>query len=461
MKPDQDTEIAVIGAGVAGIATAYYLCTEYHKRSVLLIDARPPMSFTSAQSGDNYRNWWPHPVMARFTNDSIDLMERIALESSNVLNMTRGGYVLATRRAEIDPVVAALHAGYDGADPAPIRWHGDPSSRSYRAPEAGTWQEAPEGVDVLSNQALIRRSFPAFSSEIRHVVHIRRAGGISGQQMGQYMLERIRDAGGKTRRGLLKSVGQDRRFVLEVERPDGTERFRADVVVNAAGPFAAEVAAMLGVTLPLENVFQQKLAFEDAQGAVPRDMPFSVDLDARELDWTHEERELLAEDPDLAWLAGTLPGGTHCRPDGGAGGTWVKLGWAYNSTPGVAQQDLAGDPRMDPQFPEIVLRGAAALNPAPERYVEAPPGCRAHYGGYYPMTRENWPLIGPLGPGGAFVVGALSGFGSMAACAAGSLGAAWIAGGDLPAYAASLSLSRYDDEKLMAGITNATDKGIL
>ncbi len=61
------TDCLVIGAGIAGIATAYYLCTRYKKASVLLVDSRPAMSFTSAQSGDNYRNWWPHPVMTAFT----------------------------------------------------------------------------------------------------------------------------------------------------------------------------------------------------------------------------------------------------------------------------------------------------------------------------------------------------------------------------------------------------------
>lgn len=56
-------------------------------------------------------------------------------------------------------------------------------------------------------------------------------------------------------------------------------------------------------------------------------------------------------------------------------------------------------------------------------------------GGYYPMTRENWPLIGPLGVDGAYIAGALSGFGSMTACAAGAICAAWIVDRDLPDYA--------------------------
>jgi glycine/D-amino acid oxidase-like deaminating enzyme len=194
MSVVRNVEIVVIGAGVAGIATAYYLCTRFRKQSVLLVDGRQPMSFTSAQSGDNYRNWWPHPTMVEFTNASIDLMEQIATESSNVLQMTRGGYAAASRKENIDGSIADLHAGYGGEDPNLVRIHDKSSAENYRVPETQNWMDAPDGVDVLSNQQLIRRTFPAFSDDIANVVHIRRAGDISSQQMAQYMLGRIDDA---------------------------------------------------------------------------------------------------------------------------------------------------------------------------------------------------------------------------------------------------------------------------
>ena len=49
-------EVAVISAGNIGIAVAYYLVAEQQVRSVALIDPREPMSLTSAQSGESYRN---------------------------------------------------------------------------------------------------------------------------------------------------------------------------------------------------------------------------------------------------------------------------------------------------------------------------------------------------------------------------------------------------------------------
>ena len=125
------------------------------------------------------------------------------------------------------------------------------------------------------------------------------------------------------------------------------------------------------------------------------------------------------------------------------------------------QEDLANEPASDPQFPEIAMRGAAAFLPALRPYIETPPTRFTHYGGYYTMTEENWPLIGPMGPSGAFVVGALSGFGSMSACAAGSLCASWICDKQLPGYANALSLARYDNSEFLAELQQSSDKGLL
>jgi len=100
MPAETHVDVAIVGAG---IATAYYLCVHHSARSVLLIDSRQAMSFTSAQSGDNYRNWWPHPTMAEFTNRSIDLMEALADESSNIFRICR------SRRWPSEQVVRGLN----------------------------------------------------------------------------------------------------------------------------------------------------------------------------------------------------------------------------------------------------------------------------------------------------------------------------------------------------------------
>ncbi|MCA2971841.1 MAG: FAD-binding oxidoreductase, partial [Acidobacteriaceae bacterium] len=105
-------DVAIIGTGSIGLAVAYYLVRDHGVRRVALIDPLPPMSLTSAQSGENYRNWWPHRVMTAFTDHSIDLMERLDECSGGRLRMTRGGYALVTRRERPGDLIDALHLGY-------------------------------------------------------------------------------------------------------------------------------------------------------------------------------------------------------------------------------------------------------------------------------------------------------------------------------------------------------------
>jgi glycine/D-amino acid oxidase-like deaminating enzyme len=106
---------------------------------------------------------------------------------------------------------------------------------------------------------------------------------------------------------------------------------------------------------------------------------------------------------------------------------------------------------VDEQLPEIALRGLAAMAPGLGAYLANVP--RAFIdGGYYTRTRENRPLIGPLAVEGAFIAGGFSGFGLMAACAAGELVAAHVTGGPLPAYAPAFLPARYEDPAYLAAL---------
>jgi glycine/D-amino acid oxidase-like deaminating enzyme len=450
-------DTAVLGAGIVGIAVAYYLATEHGIRSIVVIDPLDPMSLTSARSGENYRNWWPHPLMTAYTDHSIDLMERIAAETGNRINMTRRGYALVTRQASPHELIDDLFRGYAAIPDRPIRVHEPGSSRAYVPSASEAWERAPIGVDVLCDPALIRSTFPSFAHDVSTVLHVRRAGSISGQQLGQFMLETTCEAGGRLLRGQVTGIDGAQPFALRVKTTEGSVQVRAERIVNAAGPFLNDVATMFGEQLPVSCVYQQKISFEDRDGAIPRDMPFSIDLDANEIAWSAEERAILLEDPAAAKLLGPMPGGIHCRPDGAAEGKWIKLGWAYNERPTDPHE---AEP-VDSQFPDIVLRGASRLNPALKSYIGRLPRGAHHYGGYYTMTSENLPLIGPMRISGTYVAGALSGFGTMAACASGATCAAWIAGGHMPSYARALSLARYEDHELMSELAALSSKGVL
>jgi glycine/D-amino acid oxidase-like deaminating enzyme len=130
----------------------------------------------------------------------------------------------------------------------------------------------------------------------------------------------------------------------------------------------------------------------------------------------------------------------HLRPVDRAQGDELFLLWTYHT----AAANFEWPPVFDPDYAEVCLRGASAMVPGLARYA----GQGRHAvtdGGYYCKTAENRPLIGPLPIEGAYVIGALSGYGIMAAQAAAELVSAHLTGGDLPAYAQALLPSRYDD----------------
>ena len=451
-----DVDILVIGAGIVGIATAYYLAVQHKRSRLLIIDESQPMALTSAQSGENYRNWWPHPVMADFTNHSTDLMEDIARRTDNRIHMTRRGYFLATREERPEPLLQQLFAGYGDQAERQIRLH-DGNASGYVPPLSADWRTAPDGVDVLLGRDLIQKYYPAFDKEIATGLHIRRAGDISGQQLGQYMLETIRISGAQFQQARVLGIAKADRFDVDVLADGARQTIKADIIVNAAGPFAAPVAAMHGERLPIVNVLQQKIAFADRNRAVDRRMPFAIDLDGQTLAWSDDEREALAAAPEFAPLLAPMPGSIHCRPDGGDHGEWIKLGWAFNAETTTAP---LREPGLNPYFPEVVLRAASRLQPALAHYLGALPRDRVHYGGYYPMTKENWPLLGAAKTPGVFLATALSGYGTMGACAAGDLCARAVVAAPVPAFARSLSLARYDDKALMEQL-EATASGVL
>ena len=91
-------KIVICGAGIAGIAAAYYLSTKLDRPDVTIVEEGNPLSLTSDKSTEAYRNWWPGPdrAMTAYMNRSIDLLEENAAQSGNAFRMNRRGYLFAT-----------------------------------------------------------------------------------------------------------------------------------------------------------------------------------------------------------------------------------------------------------------------------------------------------------------------------------------------------------------------------
>jgi len=438
-------DVVICGAGIAGIAAAYALAVQHGLHDVVLVDERPPLSLTSDKSTEAYRNWWPGPdgAMIALMNRSLDLTEALAVETGNAFQLNRRGYLYATARADRARALRerAEQAAAQGA--GSLRVHtgraGDPA---YRPAAATGFRGQPDGADLIEDATLLRAQFPVLNEDTIAALHVRRAGWFSGQQLGMILLERARERGVRLREARVVGVdlARDRVRAVRLRARGAIETIESPCFVNAAGPLVNEVAALVGVALPVFAERHLKMSFQDHLGVVPRDAPLLIWEDPQHLAWREEEREVLAESDETRWLLEAFPSGVHLRPEGGLDGKNVLVLWAYHTEPVPSAFPV----RAEPDFPEIALRGMAAMLPGLEAYFDPLPRPFVD-GGYYTKTRENRPLIGPLPVEGAWVIGALSGFGLMAALAAGELLAAHVTGCDPPAYAAAFSLERYQD----------------
>lgn len=436
-------DVVICGAGIAGISAAYHLSLHQSSLRILLIDRGAPLSLTSDKSTEAYRNWWPGPddAMVRLMNRSIDLMEGLARSSGNIFRMNRRGYLYVTAdpaRAE-QLLQAAEQAARYGA--GPVRRYGrSPLDPPYIPSPSDGFEGLPDGVDVFLDPAEIHRRFPYLSERTVAVLHVRRCGWLSAYGLGMLLLEQARARGVLFQAAHLIGVevqgGRIRAVRLSV--PGGEERVETGCLVNAAGPFFSEINRMLGVDLPVFCELHRKVMFRDEAKVIPRDAPLIIWMDPQQLPWSEEERETL-EEMERTDLLRMLPGGAHLRPEGGVESPYVLMLWPYETRPVEPMFPLP----EDPLFPEVVLRGLTAMIPGLAIYWGRMPRPVVD-GGYYVKTPENRPLIGPLPVEGAYALGALSGFGIMAAMAAGELLAAHVLGERLPEYAHAFAPDRYE-----------------
>ncbi|MBM4329930.1 MAG: FAD-binding oxidoreductase [Deltaproteobacteria bacterium] len=454
-------DVLICGAGIAGIAAAYHLSVKHGIKNVLLVDELPPLSLTSDKSTECYRNWWPGPgdAMVSLMNRSIDLIEDLARESGNRFHLNRRGYLFAT--ADPARITTFKRAAEETAElgAGPVRYHKGRSEDSVYVPApAQGFEGQPRGSDLITAPSLITRYFPYLSEHTLALLHPRRCGWFSAQQLGMYLLERARECGVRLWQARVEGVEIAGGRVEAVHLNDGGAPVKiwTGNFVNAAGPFLPHVGKMIGVDLPVFHELHVKVAFRDALRVVPRDAPLLIWTDPTLLPWSEQERLALAGSEETRYLLGEFPSGVHARPEGGEDSDVVLMLWTYDTKPVKPVFPLT----FDPHYPEIVLRGLAVMIPNLRAYFGRMPKPVVD-GGYYAKSRENRPLIGPLPVDGAYVIGAFSGFGLMAACASGELLAAHLTGADLPQYAPAFTLERYADPEYQKLLERLSETGQL
>ena len=444
--------VVICGAGITGVSAAYHLA-KAGVRDILLVDELSPLTLTSDRSTECYRNWWPDPELRALIDRSIYGMEQIAAESGNLIRMNRRGYLyVSADPGESDKLIRTAQT-ISRAGAGPLRTHSTPNTGYVPSGDRGLSDE-PAGADLLLGPGVIRKHFPYLTESAVTALHVRRAGWLSAQQMGMYLLERARALGTSFRFGRVAAVRVVNNRVNGITLAAG-EEIETELFVDAAGPHFKQVAALCGMDLPVRTELHLKLAFEDALGVIDRSAPLLIWNDPLRLPWEEDERSMLNSDPETHWLTEIIPGGAHTRPEGGAESSTALMLWDYKTR----SMDPVFPPPMDEQYPEVVLRGLSVMLPGLRAYFGRATRPRLD-GGYYVKTPENRLLVGPTPIEGVFLIGAVSGYGIMSACGAGELLAAHVVASPLPSYADAFCLARYEDPEYMRGV-RLWDKGEL
>ena len=420
-----DADVVIIGAGIAGVSTAFHLSVRHDIHRVVIVDPRPPLTLTSDKSTECYRNWWPNASMVSLMNRSIDLLEEMAAETGNSFNLKRPGYLYVTADQTTFEKM--------GQQAEEVSNYGAGQVRSH--PGLIPYGSADNGVDLLGPEEL-RQHHSYITDDAVGALQIRRAGYFSAQQLGAWMLEQAKGKGASVISAEVTHIDVENDHITGVRLDDGST-ITADTVVMAAGPMAKPVALFAGVELPLESELHIKVTFKDHLRVVPRNAGMFIWADPQDLDWSDEEKAAL-QDMGRSDVTGEMPIYCHGRPEGGAESPYFVGLWEYHRD---IMEPMWPIP-IDDLYPEAVMRGLSTMIPGLSPYLN---GLPEHVvdGGYYTKTKENRPLVGPCGPSGFHIVCGFSGFGVMVASGAGDLAARHISGADIPDYADDFLLSRY------------------
>src|SRR5712664_1844750 len=181
------------------------------------------------------------------------------------------------------------------------------------------------------------------------------------------------------------------------------------VVVNAAGPWAKEVAKMAGADLPVEPLRRQLVPTEPFD-QLPKRFPMVIDMST----------------------------GFHFRREGKG----ILLAWNDpEETPGFKTE-------FDPTFVEKILTHAASRVPV---LAEAEVNPRRAWAGLYEMTPDHHAIIGPSpNVQGLYFVNGFSGHGVMHSPASGRIAADLILQGDSDLIdATQLGVERFATGRLL------------
>ena len=247
--PRERVDVAVVGGGAIGLAVSRALAGAGVKHVVVLEMGPAVGQGSTARANGGVRAQFTTPINIAFSSYSIGEFERLQLDHGDLLSFHQVGYLFVTAAEEGE---AGLRAARDlqrslGVD---TEWV-TPEEIGRRAPlvrldglRGGTFHDRDGFLDPHGAVQAFRAECP---------------------------LDRVSIRAGVEVTGLRDTKGS-----IQVSTTAGD--LQAGWVVDAAGPYAAHVAAMLGVHLPVEPV-RRNLAFLRIPDEPPGLIPMCIDVD--------------------------------------------------------------------------------------------------------------------------------------------------------------------------------------
>jgi sarcosine oxidase subunit beta len=365
-------DVAIIGGGIMGAASAYYLARR-GIRDVVLLERDLISQGSTGLSVGGIRQQFSHPANIRLSQRSVRVFENFREEFGVEIGYRKAGYVFLAAREET--------------------W------RDFQA-SAETQRRLGVPVEILGKAEISKRWPYLQVNDVRGGTFCAEDGYADPYLVTMGFAQSARKLGVRIEEMTrVTAVRREEDHIRGVATSRG--EIQAPVVVNAAGPWAAEVGRMAGVDLPVLPYRRQAFMTRPFD-LFPKPVPMIIDQDA------------------AFYFRGADPG--------------LIMGMSDPDEPPGFQL------RTDRAFMERVVEAAVFRAPG----VESARILRG-WAGLYEVTPDDNPIVGPVDscPGFFCAVG-FSGHGFQHGPAVGQIISRLIAGEESDLDLGPFSLDRFD-----------------
>ena len=242
-------DVVIIGGGVMGVSTAYHLASKGCSDVLLLERNRFFGEEATGRCAGGIRYQFSNEIDIRLSLHSLPMLERFADELEQEIDLRRCGYLFLLSREE-DVKVFRENVALQRSLGVDTEW---------LSPE-----EAQERAYPVDTKGILAATFNARDglADPSGVVQ----GYVKGaRRLGARLLSETAATGIETKHGRVCAVLTNQ------------GRVTTGAVVDAAGPWAAELGAMAGIRVPVQPVRRQ-IAVTTAIPGLPQDFPMVIDF---------------------------------------------------------------------------------------------------------------------------------------------------------------------------------------